>query len=225
LRTNPFLEIENPKPLGAGSYEMALPLVNALNITAGMRVLEVGAGTGQVAATLAKFWGVSVVTLEIWESLKDIQDYSIEQGVGNQVLPLNVNAKCMPFADDSFDAVLAIGAFFMIDKREIALKEIIRVTRKEGCIGIAEPMCTQNPIPIELEQHEIFLKSYKNLLRSVKWNSDLFQLYGLTIEENYYFEDSYQWMVDNFRYYDGEKDFILQDRGRWASLGMVVGKK
>jgi ubiquinone/menaquinone biosynthesis C-methylase UbiE len=112
-----------------------------------------------VAATLAKFWGVSVVTLEIWESLKDIQDYSIEQGVGNQVLPLNVNAKCMPFADDSFDAVLAIGAFFMIDERETALKEMIRVTRKEGCIGIAEPMCTQIPISIELNQFHNALRS------------------------------------------------------------------
>ncbi|WP_438350656.1 methyltransferase domain-containing protein [Paenibacillus sp. FA6] len=224
MKNNPFLEIENPKPLGAGSYEMALPLVNALNITAGMRVLEVGAGTGQVAATLAKFWGVSVITLEPWESLKDIQEYSSEQGVENQVLPLNINAKCMPFADESFDAVLSIGSFFMIEERELALKEIIRVTRKEGYIGIGEPMCTQNPIPIELEQYEIF-ESYKKWLRSVKWNSNLFEQYGLTIEENYYFEDSYQWMIDNFRYYDGEKDFILQDEGRWLSLGLVVGRK
>lgn len=45
---NPFLSFNNPKPLGAGSYEMALPLINTLKLKAGMRVLEIGAGTGQV---------------------------------------------------------------------------------------------------------------------------------------------------------------------------------
>ncbi|KYD20186.1 hypothetical protein [Caldibacillus debilis] len=40
VKKNPFLEIENRKPLGPGSDEMALPLIQAVNIQPGMRVLE-----------------------------------------------------------------------------------------------------------------------------------------------------------------------------------------
>lgn len=203
---------------------MALPLINALNLKPGMRVLEIGGGTGQVAAILAKNWGVSVITLEPWESLEVIQAFAAENGVENNVLAISANAKLMPFPDESFDAVYGIGSFFMIDDREQALKEIIRVTRKAGHIGIAEPMCTTNPIPPDLEKYGIF-NSYKNWLRSLNWNCDLYRNQGLSVTEEYYFPEAYQWMIDNFRYYDGEKDFILEDNGHWLSLGLVVGQK
>lgn len=222
--SNPFLSIKNPKPFGAGSYEMAFPLINALNLKPGMRVLEIGAGSGQVATILAKNWNVSVVTLEPWEDLKAIQDFSIEQGVENLVLAMNVNAKQMPFPDNSFDVVFAIGSFFMIDEREKALSEIIRVTRKNGYIGIAEPMSHSIEMPTKLYKHEI-ASHYQNWLRTLAWNTNLFKQYQLTVFESYYFSESFQWMKDNFRYYDGEKDFILDDNGRWLSLGLVVGQK
>lgn len=221
---NPFLSIDHPQPLGAGSYEMALPLINALKLKAGMRVLEIGAGTGQVAAILARNWGVTVITIEPWESLEVIQEFAVQQGVSNDVLAMNVNAKDMPFPDESFDAVFGIGSFFMIDDREQAWKEIIRVTRKGGYIGIAEPMCTLNSIPLELEKYDIFT-SYKKWLRSLEWYCDLYRNHRLSITEKYYFSEAKQWMIDNFRYYDGEKDFILEDNGRWLSLGLVVGQK
>jgi ubiquinone/menaquinone biosynthesis C-methylase UbiE len=221
---NPFLKIKHPKPLGAGSYEMAFPLITALGLRPGMRVLEIGAGTGQIAVTLAKHWGVSVVTLEIWESLKPIQDYAIEHGVANEVLVIKMNAESLQFADESFDAVFGVGSFFMIENREQAMKEISRVTRKAGRIGIAEPMCTSNPIPEELEQYDL-LGAYKKWLRSLEWNCDLFTRHGLSVSKSFYFSEGYQWLIDNFRYYDGEKDFIVEDKGRWLSLGLVVGEK
>jgi ubiquinone/menaquinone biosynthesis C-methylase UbiE len=51
---NPFLEIENPKAWGQASIEMSLPLVKAVNIKPGMRILEVGGGSGQIATTIAR---------------------------------------------------------------------------------------------------------------------------------------------------------------------------
>lgn len=221
---NPFLSINNPRPYGAGLYEMALPLINALNLKPGMRVLEVGAGSGQVAAILAKNWNVSVVTLEPWEDLKPIQDYAIEQEVKNQVLALNVNAKHMPFPDESFDAVFGIGSFFMIDEREQALKEMIRVTRNKGFIGIAEPMSRFTSMPSTLDEYDIS-SHYKMWLRTLTWNSNLFKSYDLTVTEALYFPEALRWMKDNFKYYDGEKDFILEDDGHWLSLGLLVGQK
>ena len=203
---------------------MALPLITALELKPGMRVLEIGAGTGQVAATLAKNWGVTVITLELWENLNVIQEYASEQGADNDVLALKANAELMPFPDEAFDAVFSIGSFFMIEDREQALKEITRVTRTNGFFGIAEPMCTFNPVPPGLENFDIF-HSYNKWLRTLDWNRNLIQGQGFLITDSYYFSEGYQWMLDNFRYYDGEKDFILHDEGRWLGLGLAVGKK
>lgn len=224
-KTNPFLGIVNPRPLGPGSYEMAYSLVQATKIQPGMRVLEIGAGTGQVAATLAKHWNVSVVTLEPWEDLNIIQKYAEEVGVSNQVLALNAKAQKMPFADQCFDAVISIGSFEMIkDERPQALQEMVRVAKKGARIGIAEPMCLQELLPSDLAELDYFRAS-QECFRTVEWNIHLFRQHGLSIKESHYFADGYKWWVENFRYYDGNKDEILQDGGRWLSLGLVVGEK
>jgi cyclopropane fatty-acyl-phospholipid synthase-like methyltransferase len=223
--TNPFLKIVNPRPLGPGSYEMAYSLVEATNIQPGMRVLEIGAGTGQIAATLAKYWNVSVVTLEPWEDLNSIQKYAEEVGVPNQVLALNAIAQKMPFADQSFDAVISIGSFEMIkDERPQALQEMVRVAKQGARIGIAEPMCLQESLPFDMAEIDYFRAS-QEYFRTVEWNSNLFRQHGLSITESYYFDDGYKWWIENFRYYDGNKEEILQDGGRWLSLGLVVGEK
>jgi hypothetical protein len=63
---NPFLELTDREPWGPGAFEMALPLVEEVAIRPGMRVLEVGGGSGQSAVTLAKHWNATVFTLEPW---------------------------------------------------------------------------------------------------------------------------------------------------------------
>ncbi|WP_422661310.1 hypothetical protein ACK8P5_12830 [Paenibacillus sp. EC2-1] len=59
----------------------------------------------------------------------------------------------------------------------------------------------------------------------MEWNRNLLRGQGFCITESYYFSEGYQWILDNFQYYDGEKDFILHDEGRWMGLGLTVGKK
>ena len=68
--------------------EMALPLVEATGIRAGMRVLEVGGGSGQIAITLAKHWNVTVFTLEPWMGGNEIQARAAAAGVWDRVIAL-----------------------------------------------------------------------------------------------------------------------------------------
>lgn len=162
---------------------MALPLVKALNLKQGMRVLEIGAGSGQIAVTLAKYWNVSVVPLEPWEDLNIIHCNANKEGVGNQVLTLNAYAQKLPFADGTFDAVFSIGSLFMIgEDRPLVLSEINRVTKNRGNFGIAEPMCTTDAAPNDITSFDIY-KSYKEWLRTVQWNSSLFNQNGFEIIE------------------------------------------
>ena len=155
LHENPFLKLDPLKAWGPASFDMALPLVKAINIRPGMRVLEVGGGSGYIATTIAQYWNVSAVTLEPWaeNGNNEIQAYAAEQGVENQVLQLKIEAQSMPFADNTFDAVISIGSFEMIgDERPLALSEMIRVTKTGSRIGIAEPMCLLDAMPDDLAE-------------------------------------------------------------------------
>lgn len=230
MADNPFLSVTERQNWGPGSLEMALPLVEALGIRPGMRVLEVGAGSGQIAAILAKHWDVAVVTLEPWHGGEGVQAFAAREGVHNRVLALKLCAQAMPFADATFDAVLSIGSFEMIGAdRPQALAEMVRVTRPGCGVGIAEPMCRPADMPPEVaaldrtgELH------FQELFRTVDWNRALFAAHGLQVTHASYFPDGYRWWVENepqARIPAAERDLIAKDGGRWLALGMVVGRK
>lgn len=230
INANPFLQIENPMAWGPATFEMALPLVKALNIQPGMRILEVGGGSGQIATTIAKYWNTTVITLEPWADNNDIQTYAAQQRVENQVLQLKTNAQSLPFADNTFDAILSIGSFEMIgDERPLALTEMVRVAKSGARIGIAEPMCLPGKMPEELV--EIDQKAnlgFQQCFSTLDWNCNLFTQHGLAITENYYFEEAYTWWLnyrDQKRISADEQELITRDNGRWISLGLVVGEK
>jgi|GEM_PF-4645184 len=209
---------------------MALPLVEATNIRPGMRVLEIGAGSGQIATTLAKHWNVTVVTLEPWSDGTAIQAYAAQQGVGSSVLALRLKAQSMPFADNTFDAVISIGSFEMIgDERPVALKEVMRVAKVGARIGIAEPMCRPLEMPEDLAALDAEFKlGFKECFRTLDWNRQLFTDAGLTIVAEQYFPNARDlWMAYRALGFikPEEEELILRDEDRWISLGMMVGEK
>lgn len=228
---NPFDSIDRSHAWGPGSFDMAESLIQAAGIKPGMRVLEVGGGSGRIAVTLAKHWNVSVVTLEPWTDGKEIQAYAAAEGVANQVLSLRIKAQALPMPDNSFDAVISVGSFEMIgDERPQALREIIRVLRPGARFGIAEPMC-QPVMPDDLvvldEAHKL---QFRQCFRTLEWNRQLFTEQGLALTESYYFADAYKWWLQyrtqmEGRISAGEQEFIRLDQGRWISLGLVVGQK
>ena len=233
---NPFLSVTARAIGGPGALEMALPLVEAAGIHPGMRVLEVGGGSGQVATILAAHWDVTVVALEPWHGGRGIQARAAVAGVGQWVLGLQLKAQDLGiFAEDTFDAVISIGSFEMNgDGRPAALAQMARVTRPGGRVGIAEPMCLPAPMPREVAELDARCHGskpgFRDSFRTVDWNRALFERHGLTVADAdaYYFPDAYAWWL---AYADGgkispeERELIRADGGRWLSLGLVVGQK
>jgi SAM-dependent methyltransferase len=230
--SNPFTAVDEPAILGPGTLDMALPLVQAVAIRSGRRVLEVGGGTGQVATILAKAFDVTVFTLEPWHGGEDIQARATAASVGDRVIALTSKAQQLPFAADTFDAVLSINSFEMIgDERPAALAEMMRVARPGARIGIAEPMCLPVAIPAEIaELDERGDLRFQQCFRTVAWNETLFERCGLRVVRGYYFPEARRWWLA----YEAqatqpgrevERELILRDNGRWLSLGQVVGQK
>lgn len=106
--------------------EQIIPLV--VEWTSGFpRVLEVGAGEGQVARAIAAAHGSEVVGVD--PTTRQI-DEAVRRGGGVEYR--RAGAESLPFDDDSFDAVVCCLVFEHIDDLDTALAEVARVLRTGG---------------------------------------------------------------------------------------------
>lgn len=116
-------------------WEVGPVVVEAAGIGPGMRVLDVAAGTGNVAVRAAAA-GAEVVA-------SDLTPQSLEAGRraaeahGLELEWVEADAESLPFADGGFDVVTsAFGAMFAPDHSAVA-RELVRVCRPGGTIALA----------------------------------------------------------------------------------------
>jgi SAM-dependent methyltransferase len=109
-------------------------LVAACGVGPGMRVLDVGAGTGNVAIAAA-LAGAEVVALDPVAELVDVGREEASAR-GADVTWVLGDAQALPQDDGEFDAVLScLAAMFAPDHRATA-SELARVCRPGGVIGL-----------------------------------------------------------------------------------------
>ena len=168
-------------------------VVSLSNISKTDRLLEVGASSGYCSRFLARTYGCTTVASDInpaWVPV--IEAKAKKDGVGKLLTARREDVLSLTFKRLSFDSVLANGVLYFTDK-EKALRELKRVTTKEGRIIIAEPIWLKNP-PFRLrralewegqaliETRERYDEIFKELNLTVKAEKS----YGLPIFENYY---------------------------------------
>jgi 2-polyprenyl-3-methyl-5-hydroxy-6-metoxy-1,4-benzoquinol methylase len=109
-------------------------LVEACGVFAGQRVLDVAAGSGNVAIRAAEA-GAAVVASDLTpENLEAGRREARARGV--ELEWVEANAEALPFGDGEFDVVTsALGAIFAPDQRAVA-SEMLRVCRPGGTIGM-----------------------------------------------------------------------------------------
>ena len=109
-------------------------LVEACGIGAGMRVLDVAAGTGN-ASIPAALTGAEVVASDLTPELLEAGRRRAE-AQGATLEFREADAEHLPFEDASFDVVMSsIGAMFAPHHQEVA-DEFVRVCRPGGTIGL-----------------------------------------------------------------------------------------
>jgi ubiquinone/menaquinone biosynthesis C-methylase UbiE len=109
-------------------------LVEACGITPGQRVLDVAAGTGNVAIRAA-LTGADVVAADLTpENFEAGRQEAATHGVA--VEWVEADAEALPFGDGEFDVVTSsFGAIFAPHHRTVA-DEMLRVCRPGGTIGM-----------------------------------------------------------------------------------------
>ena len=109
-------------------------LLDRVRVHPGDEVLDVATGTGNIALPAAAA-GANVIGLDITpELLETARVRASEQGV--EVDWIEGDAEDLPFDDERFDVVLSVFGVQFAPRHEVVAKELARVTRPGGQIGL-----------------------------------------------------------------------------------------
>lgn len=118
-------------------------LIERSGIRAGMRVLEIGCGSGAFTTFVARAVGKSSVVYAL-----DIQSEMLKQLKTKLSLPenkdiknikiVNADACALPFSDNFFDLVFMVTVLQEIPDKNKALQEVKRVLKTNGILAVTE---------------------------------------------------------------------------------------
>ena len=115
----------------------------APHLRAGMRLIDCGCGPGSITIDLARIVAPGeVVGIDRRQaSLSDARTFARERGVANVAFEV-ANVYQLPFPDRSFDAAFACALLQHLAAPLAALKEMRRVLKPGGVIGIVDGSST-----------------------------------------------------------------------------------
>ena len=112
-------------------------LSEALDLTPGMRVLDLGCGRGLSSIFLRREFGVQVWATDLWFSATERFERIRDAGVEDGVFPIHADARSLPFASEFFDAIVSIDSFVYYGTDDHYLNYVARFLKPGGQIGIA----------------------------------------------------------------------------------------
>jgi len=121
--------------IAKGIESTAEAFIERLNITPGMKVLDVACGSGNLAVLAAKK-GADVTGIDIAENLIEAAkgraeaeglDITFEQG----------DAEALPYDDNSFDLVITMFGAMFAPRPDVTASELLRVCKSGGKIAMA----------------------------------------------------------------------------------------
>jgi hypothetical protein len=118
-----------------GGPDMSRRTAEAMRLTRGARVLDLGCGVGSTARLLAAEMGLEVVGIDA--SRANVTRAGKEAGDA-PIAFVQADAHRLPFADGSFDGALGECVLSLFADQDAVLGEIRRVLRPGGRLGITD---------------------------------------------------------------------------------------
>ena len=138
--------------LHPGGTELTVRLGRILNLGPRARVLDIAAGRGTSAITLATQFGCEVIGVDY--SPRNIA--AAKRAASGRSLSAKLSFYCgdaeqLPFADASFDAIVCECALCTFPEKQSAIAEFARVLRAGGRFGLSDLTQQGAALPAELE--------------------------------------------------------------------------
>jgi SAM-dependent methyltransferase len=130
---------------------------HALGIAPGIHVLDAGCGAGDDAREMAEIVGPTGRVVGLDSSATMVETARTRTPDGNTTIEfVHGSLYELPFPDDSFDAARSDRVFQHLDEPELAIRELVRVTKPGGRINIIDPDFGAGAI--DVDNPELYLR-------------------------------------------------------------------
>ena len=139
--------------VGITKHIGGLPATRALlalcHVDDAREILEVGCGIGVGPAHAARTYDCRVVGVDISERMVEwSRRRAREEGVQDRIEFRVADVLALPFEADRFDATLCESVLAFVADKEQAVRELVRVTKPGGYVGLNEAfLVTESPSP------------------------------------------------------------------------------
>ncbi|HML47883.1 MAG TPA: methyltransferase domain-containing protein [Clostridia bacterium] len=123
-----------PNPLWLAEF-----LTKPFDLKPGMRVLDLGCGRGMTSVFLAREFGVQVYAVDLWDNPDKKWENAKAFGVEHLIVPIQADARSLPFAQGFFDAVICVDAYIYFGAEEGYLENLLKFLRPNGQLGMIVP--------------------------------------------------------------------------------------
>ena len=167
------------KPFGANVLWLAEWLSQAVTLSPGMRVLDLGCGRAKSSVFLAREFDIEVWAADLWIDPTENWRAVSDMGLADVVHPLRVDARNLPFPAAYFDGILAVDAIQYFGTDDLFLPYATQFLKPGGFIGFASAGTVRDmshPVPAHLEQ---FWNSDAWSIRTAAWWRDHWRRTGL----------------------------------------------
>ncbi len=158
-------DITNTVLSGGQDYFWRRATRKALALRPGERVLDLAAGTGVSTVELGKSGA--------WCVAADFSQGMLAAGRFRNVPMVAGDAMALPFADGSFDAVTISYGLRNVADTDLALREMLRVTKPGGRLVVAE-FSTPTLAPFRTVYMEYLMKTLPQVATAVSSNPDAY---------------------------------------------------
>jgi ubiquinone/menaquinone biosynthesis C-methylase UbiE len=144
-------EVGFKKYFHLGGLDANRELIALCPINANSRVIDIGCASGKTACYLARRYRCNVIGVDILPGMVErAKERARAERVTGRVEFKVGDAKKLPMRDDLFDIVLGEFITGLVDDKEGALSEYIRVAKPGGTIGLNEATWLKSPPPQEI---------------------------------------------------------------------------
>jgi ubiquinone/menaquinone biosynthesis C-methylase UbiE len=144
-------EVGFKKYFHLGGLDATRELIALCPINANSRVIDIGCASGKTACYLARRYRCNVIGVDILPGMVErAKERARAERVTGRVEFKVGDAQKLPLRDDLFDIVLGEFITGLVDDKEGALSEYIRVAKPGGTIGLNEATWLKSPPPQEI---------------------------------------------------------------------------
>ncbi|MDO4540064.1 MAG: class I SAM-dependent methyltransferase [Syntrophomonadaceae bacterium] len=217
------------KIMGPNPIKLVEELLLNHQIPQGALVMDLGSGQGLTSVFLVKEYGFRVFAADLWSDPTDNKRFFEAMSLTpEQIMPLKADAENLPFAAETFDAVVCTDSYNYFGRDPAYLGKLLPVIKHGGFLYIAVPGMKKDCH--DLIPPELLLswtpEQLDYLHDAVYWKNLISQTEGIENLSVYEMESNEEvwddWLACDNEYAEGDRKSMEAGGGRYLNFVAIV---